>query len=179
MPRNILCALLMLAGCVSTFLARGNEETCVACDKKVLLTGQFDHRRTAGATTIEGATWRGGDAFREEIYGTNFTLSVAGLPPGRYQVLIGLVEVDFTNADQRVFDITCGDQALARQLDIFSAAGGAGKVYFISNVVDHPDHPAGAALVFTFTGRTGAAKLNSFELRDAEGQSVVFVRAAD
>ena len=179
MPRNILCALLILAGCAPTFLARGNEETCVACDKKVLLTGQFDHRRAASVTTIEGATWRGGNAFGEEIYGTNFTLSVAGLPPGRYQVLIGLVEVDFTNADERVFDITCGDQALARQLDIFSAAGGAGKVYFISNVVDHPDNTAGGPLVFTFTGRTGAAKLNSFELKDAEGQSVVFVRAAD
>ena len=179
MHRIILCALAIFAGCPSIFLTRGNEEICVACDKKVLLTGQFSHQRAWGVTTIEGATWRAGDAFREEIYGPNFTLSVAGLPPGQYQVLIGLAEVDFTNAGQRVFDIDCGGQKLASHLDIFAAAGGAGKVYFVSNVVDQPDNVAGGPLGFTFTGRAGAAKLNSFELRDAGGQSVVFVRAAD
>ena len=58
---------------------------------------------------------------------------MSDLPPGKYSALIGLVEVDFTNAGQRVFDITCGGQTLASNLDIFAAAGGAGKVYFISS----------------------------------------------
>ena len=91
----------------------GNDEVCVACDKKVLISGEFSHQRAWGVTTIEGATWRGGEAFREEIYGTNFTLSVSGLPAGKYGVVIGVAEVDFTNAGQRVFDITCGDRVLA------------------------------------------------------------------
>src|SRR5271156_791355 len=114
-----------------------DEEICVACDKKVLISGDFSHRRAWGVTTIEGATWRGEEAFREEIFGTNFTLSVTDLPAGKYTVLIGCAEVDFTNAGQRVFDITCGDQIIATNLDIFAAAGGAGKVYFVTDVVDH------------------------------------------
>ena len=157
----------------------GNDEVCVACDKKVLISGEFSHQRAWGVTTIEGATWRGGEAFREEIYGTNFTLSVSGLPAGKYGVVIGVAEVDFTNAGQRVFDITCGDRVLASNLDIFAAAGGAGKVLLLTNRVDHADDALHGPLTFTFTGRIGPAKLNSFELKDDSGQSIIYVRAAD
>src|SRR5258708_31584260 len=44
--------------------------------------------------SIEGATWRGEEAFREEIFGKNFTLSVSSLPAGKYTVVIGFAEVD-------------------------------------------------------------------------------------
>jgi beta-glucosidase len=159
--------------------AFADEEICVACDKKVLISGDFSHRRAWGVTTIGGATWRGEEAFREEIFGTNFTLSVTDLPTGKYTVLIGFAEVDFTNAGQRVFDITCGDRIIATNLDIFAAAGGAGKVYFVTDVVDHAADAVGGPLVFTFIGRTDAAKFNSFEVRDDSGQSIIFVRAAD
>ena len=110
--------------------ASATEEICVACDRKVLLSGDVNHARAFGVTVIEGAPRRGEEAFREEIYGTNFTLTVSTLPAGKYTVVIGLAEVDFPNAGQRVFDITCGDQMLASNLDIFAAAGGAGKVCF-------------------------------------------------
>jgi beta-glucosidase len=156
-----------------------DEEICVACDKRVLISGDFSHRRAWGVTTIEGATSRGEEAFREEIFGTNFTLSVTDLPAGKYTVLIGFAEVDFTNAGQRVFDITCGEQMIATHLDIFAAAGGAGKVYFVSNEVDHAADAVGGPLAFTFAGRMDAAKFNSFELRNDSGQSIIFVRAAD
>ena len=159
--------------------ARGDEEICVACDKKVLISGDFSHRRAWGVATIEGAGWRGEEAFREEIYGTNFTLSVSSLPAGKYEAVIGFAEVDFTNAGQRVFDITCGDQVLASNLDIFTAAGGAGIVYSISNMVDHAEDSVGGPLTFSFAGKTDAAKFNAFELKDDSGQSIIFVRAAD
>ena len=44
--------------------------------------------------------------------------------------------MDFTNAGQRAFDITCGNQTLARNLDIFTAAGGAGRVLLLTNQID-------------------------------------------
>ena len=132
-----------------------------------------------GRDDDRGANWRGEEAFREEIFGTNFTVSVSSLPAGKYTVLIGFAEVDFTNARQRVFDITCGNQPIATNLDIFAAAGGAGKAYFTSNQVDHAADAVGGPLAFTFTGRTDAAKFNSFEVKDDAGQSVIFVRAAD
>ncbi len=179
MRSKILCLLIILGGWFSTSTVFGDDEVCVACDKSVLISGEFDHRRAPGATTIEGATWRGEEAFREEIYGTNFTLSVSGLPAGKYEAVIGLVEVDFTNTGRRVFEITCGDQVIAGNLDIFAAAGGAGKVLLLTNQVDHADDTLRGPLSFAFTGRTGPAKLNSFELRDDSGQSFIFVRAAD
>ncbi len=176
MRRLISCAAIALASLSVNFTAMADDETCVACDKKVVITGQFEHRRALGVTTIQGETSRGADAFREEIYGTNFTVTVSGLPPGPYAAIIGLVEVDFTNAGQRVFDITRGDEPLATHLDILAAAGGAGKVYFITNVVDQADD---RPLTFHFIGRVNDAKLNSLELRDMDRQSIVFMRAAD
>jgi len=130
-------------------------------------------------TAIEGVTSRGEEAFREEIHGTNFSLSVSGLPAGKYTVVIGLVEVDFTNAGQRVFDITCGDQTLASHFDIFAAAGGAGKVVLLTNQIDHAEDALQGPLTFMFAGRVGAAKLNSLELKNETGQSLIYVRAAD
>jgi beta-glucosidase len=179
MRLKIFCLIVVLGGWFSTSAVFGDDEVCVACDKKVLISGEFSHRRAWGVTTIEGATWRGEEAFREEIYGTNFTLSVSGLPAGIYGVVIGLVEVDFTNAGQRVFDITCGDQVLASNLDIFAIAGSAGKVLLLTNQVDHADDALHGPLTFAFMGRTGPAKLNSFELKDDSGQSLIYLRVAD
>jgi beta-glucosidase len=179
MRLNILCLLVVLNGWFSTPAVFGDDEICVACDKKVIISGEFSHRRAWGVTTIEGATWRGEEAFREEIYGTNFTLTISGLPAGKYEVVIGLVEVDYTNAGQRVFDITCGGQVLASNLDIFATAGGAGKVLLLTNQVDHADDAVHGPLTFAFTGRTGPAKLNSFELRDDAGQFSIYLRTAD
>ncbi|MGD0350552.1 MAG: glycoside hydrolase family 3 C-terminal domain-containing protein [Verrucomicrobiota bacterium] len=176
---KILCLLVVLNGWFSSPAVFGDDEICVACDKKVLVSGEFSHRRAWGVTTIEGATWRGEEAFREEIYGTNFTLTISGLPAGKYEAVIGLVEVDYTNAGQRVFDITCGRQMLASNLDIFAAAGGAGKVLLLTNPVDHADDAVRGPLTFAFTGRTGPAKLNSFELRDDAGQFLIYLRTAD
>ena len=179
MRLKILCLLVVLNGWFSSPAVFGDDEICVACDKKVLVSGEFSHRRAWGVTTIEGATWRGEEAFREEIYGTNFTLTISGLPAGKYEVVIGLVEVDYTNAGQRVFDITCGGQVLASNLDIFATAGGAGKVLLLTNQVDHADDAVHGPLTFAFTGRTGPAKLNSFELRDDAGQFPIYLRTAD
>ena len=118
MQRTILCALAGFTICLSTAVAFADEETCVACDRKVLVSGQFEHGRGHESLAITGAPKRGEEAFREEIYGTNFTLSVPHLPAGKYTVLIGLAEVDYTRAGQRVFNITCGNQTLARDLDL-------------------------------------------------------------
>jgi len=179
MRLKILCLLVVLNGWLSTFTVFGDDEICVACDKKVIVSGEFSHRRAWGVTTIEHAGWRGEEAFREEIYGTNFTLSVSGLPAGKYESVIGLVEVDCTNAGQRIFDITCGNEVIASNLDIFAAAGGAGKVLLLTNQVEHADDAVGGPLTYTFTGRVGPAKFNSFELRDDEGQSIINLRTPD
>ncbi|MGD0207216.1 MAG: glycoside hydrolase family 3 C-terminal domain-containing protein [Verrucomicrobiota bacterium] len=179
MQRTILCALAGFAVCLSNSIAFADEETCVACDRKVLVSGQFEHGRGHESLAIQGALKRGEEAFREEIYGTNFTVSVPNLPAGKYTVLIGLAEVVYTNAGQRVFNITCGNQTLARNLDLFTAAGGAGQVLLLTNRIDFPGDTAHGPFTLAFTGRTNTAKLNTFELKDASGQSLISMQAAD
>ena len=178
MRLNVFYCLLVLGGWCSPSAVFGNDEVCVACDRKVLISGDFSHRRAWGVTTISGTTWRGAEAFREEIYGTNFTVSVSGLPAGKYTAIIGLVEVDYTGGGQRVFDITCGDQVLARNLDIFATVG-AGKVLLLTNQFEHAAEAVRGPLTFAFRGRVGPAKLNSFELQDASRESLIYLRAAD
>ena len=43
-----LLALAALAGIALNVCALADEEICVACDKKVLITGHFSHRRALG-----------------------------------------------------------------------------------------------------------------------------------
>ena len=179
MQRTILCALAGLTILFSGGVAFGDEELCVACDRKVLVSGELSHGRGHESLAIQGAPKRGEEAFREEICGTNFTLSVPNLPAAKYTVEIGVAEVDFTNAGARVFDITCGDQTLASNLDIFATAGGAGKVWFITSEIDFPGDAVGGPLTLTFTGHNSAAKLNTFELKDDSGQSIISMSAAD
>ncbi len=179
MNRIAFPALAVFILCLSIPAARGDEETCVACDQKILVTGQFQHGRGHERLTIEGAPRRGEEAFREEIYGTNFSVAVPNLPAGKYTAVIGLAEVDFLNAGQRAFDIACGGQMLASNLDIFAAIGGAGKVLLLTNQIDFPGDALRGPLTFNFIGRTNAAKLNTFELRDANGVSIISMRAAD
>ncbi|MFZ0827018.1 MAG: glycoside hydrolase family 3 C-terminal domain-containing protein [Verrucomicrobiia bacterium] len=179
MQRTILHVLAALAVGLTTAGAFADEETCVACDRKVLVSGQFEHGRADDSVVIQGAPKRGEEMFREEINGANFTLSVPDLPAGQYTVGIGLVEATFTNAGQRVFDVSCGDQMLAHDLDIFIAAGGAGKVYHLTNQIDFPGDAAHGPLTLTFTAHNGTAKLNTFELKDSTGLSLISLSAAD
>jgi len=179
MQRTILCALAGFTVCLSTSIAFADEETCVACDRKVLVSGQFEHGRGHESLAIQGAPKRGEEAFREEIYGSNFIVSVPNLPAGKYTVLIGLAEIVFTNAGQRAFDITCGNQTLARNLDVFIAASGAGRVLLLTNRIDFPGDAAHGPFTLAFTGRTNTAKLNTFEFKDASGQSLISMQAAD
>jgi beta-glucosidase len=179
MQRTIFCALVGLIVCLSTAVAFAGVETCVACDRKVLVSGQFEHGGGNDSLAIVGAPKRSEEAFREEIHGAHFTLSVPDLPAGKYTARIGLVETVHTNAGLRAFDITCGNQTLARNLDIFSAAGGAGRVLLLTNQIDYSGDDARGPLTFTFIGRKGEAKLNLFELKDASRQSLISFQAAD
>ncbi len=172
----------VLAACLaggSAMRALGDEETCAVCDRSILVTGDFKHGHLQESQPVENAPRRNEDAFREEIYGPHFEVSVPHLPAGRYIVLIGEAETDFTNAGQRAFDILCGDAAVVTNFDIFASAGGAGKVIVLKALVDFPGDAIRGPLTFDFIGRTNAAKLNTFEIGDDQRNSLAFMRAAD
>jgi len=64
------------------------DEVCASCSAQVTVSGDFAHRKSNASVAIESA---GADAaaFSEDINGTNFTVTIAHLPAGRYTISIG------------------------------------------------------------------------------------------
>jgi beta-glucosidase len=152
------------------------DETCGTCSRPLDVVGQFTHFKIGDDQTIQGAAPGEDAAFREEIYGSAFTVSVPHLSAGKYTVIIGETEAYFTEPGKRLFDIRSGDIIIASNLDIFVAAGGAKKAMYFTNTIDHPD---GMPFTVNFRAREDNAKLNTFEIRDASGVTVVSTKAAD
>ncbi len=194
--RPIFCSALKLSvvlaaiSSLSSMFAFAAEESCASCDKKVTFSGDFTHTRPfgrgfgrgGGSGSIQGALAGTEDSYRESIVGLSFSAAISGLPDGRYSIIIGMVELgtDNTERGQRVFDISVGDQVLAKDLDIIAAAGGADKVHFVTGTVDHRDDTIGGPIVVNFRATTGTAKMNTIEVKNpATSTSLVLVRAAD
>ncbi|HXP61990.1 MAG TPA: glycoside hydrolase family 3 C-terminal domain-containing protein, partial [Dongiaceae bacterium] len=160
--------------CLSSFAA---EEVSCACNNKVVVIGQFEHR-PFDTFLIAGAA--GNEvAFKDEIKGPDFSCSVPELKPGKYTVEIGLAELEFDRPGQRSFDILCGDKALATNLDLFVAAGGVDKVLRIRGDIDFAGDAAHGPLTVRFVAKLGLAKLCTLEVRDANGATVAYMKVAD
>src|SRR5438552_157179 len=99
MPRKFFCLALCLFGPLSLFTSRSAEEVCVTCEQKVLVSGDFTHATARGSLIIEGVPRGAEEAFREEVNGPEFTLSIPGLEAGKYSVQFGFAETWFTNSD--------------------------------------------------------------------------------
>ncbi len=155
-----------------------DEITCATCDLQGSLRGDYAHHKDSRNLMIEGAA-DNPDAYRESIEGTNFTVSVAHLPAGKYQIDIGEIETVYISPGDRVFAVSAGATILASDYDILAAAGSAKKVTKIKGAVDHVDDSIGGALTLTFTAHTGTAKFNTIEIKDASGAPVVSFNASD
>jgi beta-glucosidase len=154
------------------------DEVYTSDNYQIILSGDFNHSKLQD-TAISGAPAGQENVFRREIFGSQFTLSIPDLTSGKYEVVLGFVENYSNHAGGRVFDISCGNQAIARDFDIFSEAGGKGKVIYLTNAVDFERGPANQPLTLVFAASENNAKFNTFELRDASGHSLIFADAND
>ncbi len=170
--------LLALAGCLIPAAGRA-DEICRSCSESVEVTGEFSHVKFEDTPAIQGAMGSDSAAFLEEIVGPHFTVSIPHLPAGRYTIVVGETETYFKEPGQRLFDILAGQTRLVSDFDIFATAGGARKVIYLTNQVDHLDDSIGGPLALTFTARTDKAKFNTFEVRDASGATLVATKATD
>jgi beta-glucosidase len=159
--------------------ARANEESCLSCDQPVEVTGQFSHYKAEGGPAVQGVKPGDDDAFHEEIFGPEFSVSVPHLPAGKYTVVIGEAETYFTQTNQRRFTISIGHQTVATNWDIVAAAGGPDKAVYLSATVDHADDSLRGPLTVTFTSDTNNAKFNTLAIQDAAGATLIETRAAD
>ena len=158
--------------------ASAAEESCSSCGQQVSISGDFSHRKDADTVAIEGAGANPA-AFREEVLGKNFAVSISHLPAGKYTITIGEVDTVSDSAGARTFDVTSGGVTLASNFDIVAAAGGPRKVYYIKGTVDHEDDSINGALTVNFTAHKGAAKFNTFEVKNASDASLVAFNASE
>jgi beta-glucosidase len=159
-------------------VASAADEICATCGQQVNVSGDFAHRKDNASVTIEGAADNAA-SFREEINGTNFTISIARLPAGKYTIGIGEAETSAGAPGERLFDVTAGDIALAKNFDIIAAAGGARKVASITGVVEHEDDSIKGPLTISFAASKGAAKFNTFEIKNSSGAPVIAFSASE
>ena len=178
-PSLLAKAIILLVGLffpvVALFAA---DEVCTSCSHQVSINGSFTHRRDNPSVAISGVT--GGPAvYREDVNGTNFTVTIATLPAGKYTITIGAAETAASAAGERVFDVTSGDVILAKAYDLFSAAGGARKVAVITGTVEKADDALRGPLKLSFAASKGTAKFNTIEVKNAEGVSMVSFSASE
>ena len=118
-------------------------------------------------------------AYREDVNGTNFTVTIIHLPAGKYSITIGAAETVATGPGERLFDVASGDNVMARNFDIFATAGGERKVATISSKVEHEDDSLKGPLSITFVASKGVAKFNTFEVKNGDGASVISFSASE
>jgi beta-glucosidase len=154
------------------------DEICASCGQQVSVSGDFAHRKDSASVTIEGAADNAA-SFREEINGKNFTVTIAHLPAGRYTIVIGETETLASAPGERLFDVTSGDVSLAKNFNIIATADGARKVTSITGAVEHEDDTIKGPLAISFAASKGAAKFNTFEIKNSSGASVVAFSASE
>ncbi len=173
---------MRLAGVFSLLLlalsSPAEDQNCANCAVPVEVTGEFSHFHPDGVVSIVGAAGNEA-AFREEIFGSHFSIVVSQLPPGKYSLRIGMAEVHFTEPRQRLFNVAVGDKIIATNYDIVAAAGGADKVSYLTSEVEHAGDALRGPLTVKFSAVENNAKFNTFEITAASGATIVSVKAAD
>lgn len=85
----------LLLSASATFAA---DEICTSCGPQVSVTGSFTHHKDGPLVAIEGAT--NAAAFREDVNGTNFSVTISGLPASKYTISISAAEMVASAADE-------------------------------------------------------------------------------
>ena len=142
----------------------------------VFVSGQLDYHTLGSEVAVVGAAEPAG--FTAVAFGRSFTATVSGLGPGQYTVEIDAAETVHRQAGLRVMDVSCGATRLARSLDLFQAAGGFAKAHRLQGTVDHSDDAIGGPLTIRFTGRKDTATFCALRVKNAAGEVVASVTAA-
>jgi len=150
------------------------DEACTTCGGRVAVSGDFTHRVEPPGPPVPGM-----EVYHEDVNGPRFTVTVSNLPAGRYTIEIAGAETIATAAGERVFDVTAGDQVLAKDFDLFAAAGGARKAATIRGTVEKADDALHGPLQLIFTASKGRAKFNTVKITDQSGMEIVSFAASE
>jgi beta-glucosidase len=175
---SIRAVIVLLAAILFSTATWAEDEICGSCSQQVSVSGNFSHHKDRPTVAIDGA----GDnaaVFREDISGTNFTVTISHLPPGKYTVTINAAETVADAGGERTFDVVSGEQVLAKDFDIFATAGSSRKVASITGILQHEDDALRGPVKLSFVASKGAAKFNTVDIKNASGASVVSFNASE
>ena len=164
---SIALALVGYGGNVA-FLPPPPEKALAPCcsEYRFVVSGEIEHR-VLSAAEREGLS----ADFAQEVYGKEFTVTLPGLPEGRYTVLVTTAETYFRKSGERRFDVSAGSRKIARDLDLFAVAG-YGKPYVLTAELDHAEDSIDGPLAMRFEASRNNATVLGFEVRDAKGAVV-------
>ena len=145
-------------------------------EKVILIQGEVHHEMA----TIERPDAEDRESFRVGISGRAFSAVAPGLAPGRYEVEILLAETQYqAGAGQRVLDVTCGEETLAKAFDPVVAAGGAGIPVTIRGQIEHPGDALRGPVTIAFRARAGNALIHAIRVTNSQGSCVASLTARD
>ena len=178
----MLCAKIVLVvvfafACLNFQSLRAQESAPSCCGLPIVLTGDIHHFRPPQEIQVTGAD--NPAVFAGEVYGKSLTATVPGLPAGTYNVEIDVAELYAKRPGKDLMNITCGDQILAKELDVFKAAGGFAKAYRVEAKVEHQGDSVNGPLTIEFTGVKGNAKFNAIFIRDFKGEGMASIFASE
>ena len=164
----LVCAVMLVHP------AGADEVGSSGCGLPLHLRGDVNHYSVNRA--VNGAT--SPDMYRDEIYGTDFTVEVNGLPPGTYEVEIYMAEMYATQPGQRVFTIRTLKEVLAENLDLFAEVG-ADTEHVVRALVQHEGDSIQGPLTLEFKSSVNNAKFNAITIKDSGGHVVACSYAID
>jgi len=175
---NFKQLLFLLLLFVPHLVQATDETTAVAtCGKSFIISGDVHHATPDAGTVVIGDP--GDNTFKEEIFGSEFTATVAGLPLDVYTVKIILAETWAKYAGARVMRIKSKDAILADQFDIYQVAGGYARLYILQKTINHQGDALSGPLSITFTALVNNAKFNAIRIFNSLGIEVACVKACD
>jgi beta-glucosidase len=166
----------MIVICLGFSFANADETAPSQCGRSFTVSGEIHHSKKKTGQLVVGATKP--DFYDEEVYGKHFSASAAGLPEGRYTVEIYLSENYYSLPGERIMDISAGSRKLAESLDLYTVAGFS-KEYVVTAQVDHKEDFIEGPLAISFEAKSGFAKFNAIEVKDAAGDGVACVLARE
>ena len=172
-----LSHLFLTAAALAAPLAAQETTACPCGDPPIIVSGELAFHRLPSGLAIEGTDHPA--VFSDTVFGRSIEAAVPGLKPGRYTVEVDVAETVCLGEDQRVMDVTCGEVDLARDLDVFARAGGLGQAYLIQGVIDRTAVSQDGALTIRFKGRKNAAMFSAIRVRDAAGNVIAAITAAE
>lgn len=117
--------------------------------------------------------------FSEEVFGKEFSVSVDDLPKGDYVITLDLTEAYHSEEGLRIMRILYLGEVVADDVDIIKLAGGKNRELRLQFYVTYDPETAKGPLALTFIAKKDNAKMNVFQIENASGKKVAYLKIKD